>query len=105
MRHVERVAHELGDDLVVLAISGGREPYRIHRDMLQIFARVHELQHVQLLLADDAVRDGTSPLGSIDATHTIFLVNRMGVISRRMTGYMDYPQLRELIAPAVPLRH
>ncbi|MEI8256289.1 MAG: hypothetical protein WCJ30_11515 [Deltaproteobacteria bacterium] len=104
MRHVEHVAREFGDDLVVLAVAGDRQPYRLHRDMAAIFARVNELQRTHILLADDAVRDGASGLGSIDAVPTTFLVNRAGVIARRVAGYMDYPQLRALVEPAVPRR-
>ena len=105
LRHAERIAHELGDDIAVLAISGSRDPYRTHREMLQIFARVNELQQTQLLLADDSVREGSTALGSIDAVPTTYLVNRAGVIARRVTGYLDYTQLRDLIAPAIPPRH
>ncbi len=104
MRHVEHVARDFGDDLVVLAVSGDRQPYRLHRDMAAIFTRVNELQRTRILLADDAVRDGASGLGSIDGVPTTFLVNRAGVIARRVAGYVDYPQLRALVAPAVPPR-
>jgi hypothetical protein len=102
LRHAERLARELGDDVAVVAVSGDRQPYRTHRDMAQIFARVNELQRTQILLADDAVRDGTSPLGEIEAVPTTFLVNRAGIVARRVQGYQDYSALRALVAPALP---
>jgi hypothetical protein len=104
LRHAERLARELGDDVAVLAISGDREPYHTHREMAQIYARVNELQRTQILLADDPVRDGSSPLGAIEAVPTTFLVNRAGVIARRVQGYQDYAALRALVAPALPQR-
>jgi hypothetical protein len=104
LRHAERIARELGDDVAVFAISGDRQPYRTHRDMAQIFARVNELQRTQILLADDNVRDRTSPLGAIEAVPTTFLVNRAGVVARRVQGYQDYAALRALVAPTLPRR-
>lgn len=105
LRHAERLARELGDDIAVLAISGDRQPYRTHREMAQIFVRVNELQRTTVLLADDTIREGTSSLGAIEAVPTTFLVNRAGVLARRVVGYQDYPQLRALVAPAIPPRH
>lgn len=104
LRNAERVAERCPEDIAVVAVSGGHfVPYQ-HRILLQSFANVLGLRRTQLALADDVVRRGESPLGVINAVPTIFLINRAGVIARRVEGYQSPAQLGVLIAPAVPPR-
>lgn len=102
LRHLETLARAHPDDLRVVAISGDRHPRERHRELLQIFGSVLGLERTELVLADDALRNGASPLGVIERVPTIFLVNRAGAIARRVEGYLDLPALRTLIAPALP---
>jgi len=102
LRHTERLARAYPDDLAVVAISGDRHAHAQHRELLGVFARVLELSRTEVVLADDAVRDGVSPLGPIERTPTTFLVNRAGVITRRLEGYLGPAELDALVAPALP---
>ena len=100
----EMLARRYPDDLTVLGVSGDRYAPAMHRDLLGAYARANDLQRTVLLRADDPVRDGTSALGTIDVTPVTFLVNRFGVIVRRVPGYQTAEQLHALVAPALPPR-
>jgi hypothetical protein len=108
LRNAEQVAQAHPDDVVVVAISGDHQQYVAHERfdqraiLLQSFARVLNLQRTHVVVADDAVRSGESPLGAIRTVPTVFLVNRAGVLARRIEGYLTVPQLERLVGPAVP---
>lgn len=104
LRDAERVARAHPDDLRVLALSGDRHPSGRHRELLSVYAEVLELRTSIAVLADDAIRDGATALGLIERVPVVYLINRAGVLARRVDGPMTYPQLEALVAPALPPR-
>jgi peroxiredoxin len=104
LRHVEELVQAHPEDLAAVAISGDRHPHWQHRQLLRVFAGVLELSRTEVVLADDALRDGATPLGAIEHVPTVFLVNRAGVIARRLEGYQGRAELEALVTPALPRR-
>jgi hypothetical protein len=102
LRELELLAREHPEDLRVVALVGDRHPPRLLRDLAQTFAQVVGLEHVSVALATDEVRAGLSPLGAIDHVPSLYLVNRAGVLSRRVNGVLTLGALRALVAPALP---
>jgi peroxiredoxin len=102
LRHAERLATEHPEDLAVIAISGDRHPREHHAELARVYRLVLELNHVDVVLATDEIRQGHSPLGEIERVPTTFLVNRAGSVARKLEGYLTYEDLSALIAPALP---
>jgi hypothetical protein len=102
LREAEQVARRHADSLVVVGVCGNEGQGFQLRTMLEVFARVLDLRAIQLLVADAAVRDGTSPLGVIEHVPTAVLINRAGYTASTVVGTMDQRALEALVAPALP---
>jgi hypothetical protein len=104
LRELELLARELPEDLRVVAVVGDRHPPRLLRDLALTYAQVVGLERVAVALATDEVRDGLSPLGAVEHVPSLYLVNRAGVLSRRVNGVLTLGALRAMIDPALPGR-
>lgn len=102
LRNAERVARAHRESLTVLALCGNPGPFRTLRLLLETFARVLELEATQIVIADDRVREGTSPLGAIEHVPTSILINRAGIVSRTVVGLLDQQEIEALVRPALP---
>ncbi len=99
---VERIARAHPDDLSVFVMLGDDYPHNQMAVLATSYARVMELQRSEVVLADAATRAGETQLGAIDRVPTTFLVNRAGVVSRRVEGLLTPSQLFDLVRPALP---
>jgi hypothetical protein len=102
LRDAERVARAHPETLTVVALCGNPGSFRTLRLLLETFARVLELEATKVVMADDRVREGTSPLGAIEHVPTTILINRAGVVSRTVVGLIDQRAIEELVRPALP---
>ena len=104
-RNLEAVARAHPDDLAVIAIAGDDLADRAaRRTMLQTWRDVADLQHVTVAYASDDVRAGTSALGLIEHVPTLYFLNRVGAIVRRIEAFLTVEQIEALVAPARPPR-
>ncbi len=104
VRNLERVARRHPDDLAVVAIAGDAGAPSTLRVTLDAYRQVADLQRVELTVATDDVRNGTSALGPVEHVPTLFFVNRAGVIVRRLEALLSEAQIESLVAPALPPR-
>lgn len=102
LRDAERVARAHPDSLTVIALCGNPGSFRTLRTLLEAFARVLELEVTKIAIADDHVREGTSPLGAIEHVPTTILINRAGIVSRTVVGLVDQQGMEALVRPALP---
>lgn len=103
-RVLERVARRHPDDLAVIAIAGDTGDRLSLHTLVDTWRSVTGLERVVVTLASDEVRMGASALGSVERVPTLFMVNRAGVIVRRLETVLSEPQVEALIAPALPGR-
>lgn len=92
------------DDLAVVVVVGDAPAGVAARTMLEAWRDVTGLRHARYALAPEAVREGESPLGAITRVPTLVLLNRAGVVARRVEGFQPLAQLEALVAPAHPRR-
>jgi hypothetical protein len=102
LREAERVARAHRESLVVVAMCGNPGSHRTLRTLLEAFTQVLELRQTTVVVASDAVREGTSPLGPIEHVPTTILINRAGVVSRTVVGLLDQQAIEALVRPALP---
>lgn len=105
LRDAERVARAHPDSLTVIALCGNPGSFRTLRTLLEAFARVLELEVTKIAIADDHVREGTSPLGAIEHVPTTILINRAGIVSRTVVGLVDQQGMEAIVRPALPAGH
>ena len=103
-RNLEAVARAHPEDLAVVALSGDATERETQRTLLQTWRDVGELRHVTVAFASDVVQRGVSALGPIEHVPTLFFINRVGVIVRRLEAYLTVEQIEALVAPALPRR-
>ncbi len=102
LREAERVARAHPDSLAVVAICGNPGSFRTLRTLLEAFAHVLELERTVVVVASDAVREGTSPLGPVPNVPTTILINRAGIVSRTVIGLLSQREIEAIVRPALP---
>jgi hypothetical protein len=102
LRSLERVARRHPETLAAIAIAGDTGDSVSLHTTLSAYRDVLGLERTVITLADSSMREGTSVLGLIEHVPTVFFLNRLGVVVRRLEGLLTDAQIERLIAPAIP---